>query len=197
MQPMNELADGSTHVDDRLRLEELFRENSQALLGYLLRRTEDPEDASDALADVMLVVWRRLDDVPPGKDARLWLFGVARRVLANTRRSAERRLRLGERLRQEVAGASVPGPDDEHETEAVRAAIRKLPERHREVLLLNAWEGLKPREIAAVIGVIPATARNRLRRARNQLRRELEAMESADPRDRGRPAVRPTTEERT
>jgi hypothetical protein len=45
--------------------------------------------------------------------------------------------------------------------------------------------------------VIPATARNRLRRARNQLRRELEAMESADPRDRGRPAVRPTTEERT
>jgi RNA polymerase sigma factor (sigma-70 family) len=199
MEPMADLAEGRTLADDRRRLEQLFGEHSHALLGYLLRRTEVPEDASDALAEVMLVAWRRLDDVPPVEEARLWLFGVARRVLANLRRSAERRLRLGERLRQELAGAAFPEPEDENEAEVVRAAIRKLPEAQREVLLLNAWEGLEPAEIGVVIGVIPATARTRLHRARNQLRRELEAMEGAeeDPRGAGSPVVRRAMEERT
>jgi RNA polymerase sigma factor (sigma-70 family) len=176
---MNEPSGGSRLLDDRARLEQLFRENSTCVLGYLLRRTEDPEDASDALAEVMLVAWRRLDDVPSGDKARLWLFGVARRVIANTRRSSERRLRLGERLRQQLPGAMVPESEEEHEAEVVRAAIRRLSEAQREVLLLNAWEGLEPAEIAAVINVVPATARTRLHRARNQLRRELEAMEGA------------------
>lgn len=197
MQPIDELAEGGTVADDRRRLEELFHEHSQALLAYLLRRSEIPEDASDALAEVMLVAWRRLDDVPPGDEARLWLFGVARRVVANTRRSAERRLRLGDRLRREFAPAVAPGPEDEHEADVVRAAIRKLPEGQREVLLLNAWEGLEPAEIAAVTGVIPATARARLHRARKQLRRELESMVGGGPPGRGLPVMRRAREERT
>src|SRR4051794_39382842 len=109
---------------DQQQLEELFHDNSQSLLGYLLRRTDNPEDASDALAEVMLVAWRRLDDVPAGDEARLWLFGVARRVLANSRRSTERRRRLGERLRQELAAAPVQQPLDGR-ADAVRAALRK------------------------------------------------------------------------
>src|SRR5690242_5665228 len=164
-------------VADRRRLEQLFRDHGDALLGYLLRRSADAEDASDAFADVMLVAWRRLDKVPAGDEARLWLFGVARRTLANAQRSARRRARLGERLRQELSAAAASTTTDFAEFELVHEAIRRLPEQQREVLLLSAWEGLEPTEIAAVIGVIPATARTRLRRARNRLRRELEAME--------------------
>jgi RNA polymerase sigma-70 factor (ECF subfamily) len=46
----------------------------------------------------MLVAWRRLDDVPDDGTARLDLYGVARRVLANHQRGQIRRARLAERL---------------------------------------------------------------------------------------------------
>src|SRR4051794_5557806 len=87
----------------RERFESLVHENSRAILGYALRRTERPEDAADVLSDVLLIAWRRLDDVPPEPEARLWLFGVARRVIANQSRSTAARLRLGERLRQQIS----------------------------------------------------------------------------------------------
>jgi RNA polymerase sigma-70 factor (ECF subfamily) len=69
------------------RFEGLFRDNYAAVRGYALRRA--PRDmAQDVVAETFLVAWRRLDDVPA--DALPWLYGVARRVLANQRRSADR-----------------------------------------------------------------------------------------------------------
>jgi hypothetical protein len=43
---------------------------------YALRRTLSPDDAADILAETFLVAWRKLDQVPSGPDARLWLFGL-------------------------------------------------------------------------------------------------------------------------
>lgn len=185
------------------RLEELFHENARPLLGYALRRTEKPEDAADVVSEVMLVAWRRLDDVPAGSEARLWLFGVARRVLANQGRSAARRLKLGERLRDAVSSLSTPDEAELHQQrEEVRAAVRRLPETDREVLLLVAWEGLEPHEAAKVMAISAVAARTRLHRARRRLRRELAAPGVTDgpaSRDRTNPAPEarfyPRTEE--
>ena len=65
---------------------------------------------ADLLADVYLVAWRRIDEVPRGDGARMWLYGVARRQLANQRRGDRRRSALA----SELAGAlrSVTPPDD-------------------------------------------------------------------------------------
>lgn len=81
---------------------ELYRGNMRELLGYALRRCADPDDAADVVAETFLTAWRRLAEVPPGADGRLWLFGTARHVLANHDRSARRRDRLTERLRDEL-----------------------------------------------------------------------------------------------
>ena len=182
-------------VSPRERLEELFHENARPLLGYALRRTERPEDAADVLSDVMLVAWRRLDDVPAGSEARLWLFGVARRVLANQGRSAARRLNLGERLRDELSGFSIPDHAELHQDrEEVRAALRRLSEADRELLLLVAWEGLEPHEAAKVLSISAVAARTRLHRARRRLRRELGAAgvdNGPAPRDREKQAGEP------
>jgi RNA polymerase sigma-70 factor (ECF subfamily) len=157
----------------RKRFESLAHENSRAILGYALRRTERPEDAADVLSEVLLIAWRRLDDVPRGPEARLWLFGVARRVIANENRSAAARLRLGERLRQEIS--QVVGDESAAigERESVRAALGRLGQEDREILLLVAWEDLKVTEAAKVIGISAPGARSRLHRARRRLRREL------------------------
>src|ERR1700735_4326130 len=56
------------------------------ILGCAPRRTHNPADAADVIAETFLTAWRRLDAVPPGDEARLRLYGVARRVLAHYRR---------------------------------------------------------------------------------------------------------------
>src|SRR6185369_10842354 len=92
------------------RFEALYAATREPILAYLLRRVDWPEDAADLLADVYLVAWRRIDEVPRGDGARMWLYGVARRQLANHRRGDRRRTALASAL----AGAlrSVTPPDD-------------------------------------------------------------------------------------
>jgi RNA polymerase sigma-70 factor (ECF subfamily) len=156
------------------RFEGLYRAEARALLGYALRRVAQPEDAADIVAETMLVAWRRLDDVPSGSEARPWLFGVARRVLANGRRGSRRRRNLAERLRSDLG--ALLGSDQLGAVETnvvVRAALARLDPDDREILRLTSWEGLQPHEIAVVVEMRAATVRTRLHRARQRLRHEL------------------------
>jgi RNA polymerase sigma-70 factor (ECF subfamily) len=157
--------------DRRARFEAIYAAHGRQVLAYALRRTSQPADAADVLAEAFVVAWRRLDDVPDGTEAGLWLYGVARRVLANQRRGARRRAALGERLAEVLAEHVAPDPAEQLETAAaVRAALVGVPEGDREVLLLAGWEGLTAPEIAVVLGVPAATVRTRLHRARGRLR---------------------------
>jgi len=92
------------------RFAALFNRTHRPLLAYAVRRVTDPADAADIVAETFLVAWRRLDEVPPDEQARPWLFGVARRVLANYYRGEHRRVALGERLRTSLAEV-VPAPE--------------------------------------------------------------------------------------
>lgn len=74
----------------RVRFTDLFDRTHAPLLAYAVRRVADPADAADVVAETFLVAWRRLDDVPAGEAARPWLYGVARRVLANHYRGERR-----------------------------------------------------------------------------------------------------------
>lgn len=150
----------------------LFEAHFRDLLGYALRRVAAPEDAAEVVAETMLVAWRRLGEIPPG-DARLWLYGVARRVLANHHRAEGRRGRLGERLRQQLSTVTPDVADSVASAVSVRSALSALGDGDREVLELTAWEGLAPHEVADVLGLSAGTVRARLHRARTRLRTEL------------------------
>ena len=76
----------AVHIRAAETFRALLEDHARAVLGYALRRTHDPADAADAVAETFLVVWRRLEDAPFGRETRPWLFGVARRTLANQRR---------------------------------------------------------------------------------------------------------------
>jgi RNA polymerase sigma-70 factor, ECF subfamily len=145
----------------RQRFEALAGEVLLPLQRYLRRRTED---ADDVLSEVLLVLWRRLEDVPD--EALPWAYGVARGCLANHRRSAQRRLKLVRRLATERV---VEASDDTDLAEALAC----LREDDREVLRLWAWEQLPPREIAVVLGITPNAASIRLHRATKKLRHQL------------------------
>jgi len=146
----------------------VYEANFGAILGYAVRRVDDPTDAADVVSETFLVAWRRLDDVPPGQE-RLWLFGVARNVLANHHRSVRRRGRLGERLRDELPHDVVPDPAvDAAERDRVRRALSRVSPDDRELLTLVGWDGLAPTEAAAVLGIAPGATRMRLSRARRR-----------------------------
>lgn len=157
----------------RDRFEALYQEYHGPVLAYALRRTDSADDAADVIADTFATAWRRLDDVPPGEQARLWLYGVARRTLANHRRSQRRRSSLADRLRAELAVAPRP-PEYTGELAEVAAAFARQSAGDREVLALEGWEGLDPAQIAAVLGCSPNAARIRLHRARRRLAAALE-----------------------
>lgn len=148
----------------------LYAEHFTAILAYALRRVDRPEDAADVAADTFLVAWRRLAHVPHGGDARPWLYGVARRTLANQRRGETRRTALGRRLREELPAVVPDASDDVVQRADVTAAMQRLSGRDQEVLELHLWEGLEPREIAEVLGLTTVVVRPRLSRARARLR---------------------------
>ena len=129
--------------DDRFR--RLYAEHFDAVLGFALRRTDRPEDAADVTAETFLVAWRREPHVPDGDAARPWLYGVARRVLANHRRGEGRRVALGDRLRQQLSLAMADlSAEVVHRTDVTTAMVR-LSARDEEVLQLHLWEGLESR----------------------------------------------------
>lgn len=148
----------------------LYDAHFDAVLGYALRRTERPEDAADVVSETFLVAWRRCHHVPVGDGCLPWLYGVARRQLANQRRGELRRRRLGERLRRDL---SLVVPDVSAQVvqdHAVAGAMSRLSARDEEVLQLHLWEELEPREIAEVLGLPATVVRPRLSRARARLR---------------------------
>jgi RNA polymerase sigma-70 factor, ECF subfamily len=156
---------------DQERFRRLFDDAYRPLLAYALRRTEEAADAEDVVAETMLVAWRRQRDLPTGEEAIPWLYGVARRVLANQRRSRARRRRL-ERLLQPLLRQSTHQEEIEP-VDAVIAATRRLPPSDQEVLRLAAWENLSHAQIGTVLGCSENAAALRLHRARRRLREEL------------------------
>lgn len=160
--------------DPEQQFRALYDGNFAAVLGYALRRVEQPADAADVVSEVFLVAWRRLDEAPGG-DGRPWLFGIARHVLANYHRGLRRRHRLGGRLRDALTRDVVPDPAVSlAEWDRVRRMLMKLGPDDRELLMLVGWDGLTPSEAAGVIGIAPGAARMRLARARQRFRELLE-----------------------
>jgi RNA polymerase sigma factor (sigma-70 family) len=157
----------------------LYRDQGRAILAYALRRVEDPEDAADVVAETFLVAWRRLGEVPLGEEGRLWLYAVARRVIANLHRAERRRTRLGQRLAESMRIELATQPAPAGEGAEVLRAMGGLGDDDRELLLLVSWEELSPGEAAKVLGISSLAARSRLHRARRRLRALLEQRESA------------------
>lgn len=106
--------------------------------------------------------------MPSDETARLWLFGVARRVLANEWRGQRRRSRLFDRLVATISAVGPPVDDSFREHADVRDALTSLAELDADILRLAYWEELTPAEIAVVLEMKPATVRSRLTRARQR-----------------------------
>lgn len=160
---------GMDRTKRRHRFEALAAEVYEPLQRYVRRRAP-AQDVDDIVADTMLTLWRRLDDVPV--DAGLpWTLGVARRQIANHRRSNGRRLSLALRIGSQPR----PDPEDSNPLDPeLEVALANLGEPDREILRLWAWQGMEAAEIGTALGITPNAAAIRLHRAKKKLGENLD-----------------------
>jgi RNA polymerase sigma-70 factor (ECF subfamily) len=157
----------------RARFESIYREFSPQVFTYCLRRTREPDEV---FAETFLVVWRRIDDVPPSPGTLPYLYGIAGRVLSTHLRGLRRRTRLDAKL----ASLGVEPPLDpgaaalSPRLQEVAAAVERLPFKDREIVKLYAWEELPRETIAQIMGMTRNAVDQRIHRAYKRLARVLE-----------------------
>jgi RNA polymerase sigma-70 factor, ECF subfamily len=153
--------------DERLR--SLARDFTPQVASYLYRRAYPLTTAEidDLVEEVLVIVWRRLDDVPEGAELP-WMIGVARNVLNNARRKHSRRRSAHERLRPRGDAASAE--DSVAANEQLRDALGALGEADREILLLHYWDGFDAAALAASFSISEGAAATRLSRATERFR---------------------------
>ena len=150
----------------RARMDQLFTSYSADVFAFALRRSS-PSTAEDVVSETFLVAWRRLDSIPA--TPKPWLLAVARRVLANQRRSSGRQSAVRLRLSASDADAGFQADEERSGDAAVLDALAQLPLADRDAITLIAWDGLSAEEAAIVLGCSRATFYVRLHRAKKRL----------------------------
>jgi RNA polymerase sigma-70 factor, ECF subfamily len=170
----------------------------QARVFRLARRlTGNDGDAQDALQDAFLQVYRSLPSFRGEARFSTWLYRIATNAALMLRRARARRPAesLEEYLPRFDAGgqhAATPAElrvagradeilDRQILAEKARAGIERLPDLYREAFVLRDLEELTTSDVAEVLGLEPATVRQRVHRARLMLRGYLGALAEVKP----------------
>jgi RNA polymerase sigma-70 factor (ECF subfamily) len=167
-------AHANSDEESRRLFEAIFAEHYDAVLAYAAARA-DIDTAREVVADTFLVAWRRLDIVPA--QPRGWLIAVARRVLADHRRSVSRRDSLISRVSRERVPVAAAPDDALIHREQLLGAWQGLSSSDQEVLRLIAWDGLSRTDAAEALGCTRAGFAVRLHRARKRFESLLAAQE--------------------
>ncbi len=157
----------SERTDSESDFASLFQSEFPRLFRYLDRLSGDPDLASD-LAQEAFVRLHRRGSAPESPGA--WLATVATNLFRNQRKTAGRRRRLLTLTRGAAAHSDPPPPpsrciEADEERRRVRAALDRLSERDRQLLLLRA-EGYSYRELANILDLLEASVGTSLARAR-------------------------------
>lgn len=170
----------------------LVRRYERELYGYLRRYLGDDDLADDVFQNTFVAVFLKIQQYEPGRPARPWLYAIATNqaidALRKKNRRADRRADLivaadddGEpRPLFELMPAADPAPPDHadraEQRELVRAAVDRLPDLLRQVVLLAYFQGMKYRDIADALDIPVGTVKSRLHAALVKLTEEWEAM---------------------
>lgn len=164
------------------RFAAIYDRHVGAVHGYLRRRVGD-EVAEDLTAEVFVRAFRGRAKYGVQHDTALpWLLGIASNLIGDHRRAERRRLRALERLASESASATRDRESFALSSSLVHA-LRRLPARDRDALLLVVWGELSYEEAARALCVPVGTVRSRIARARGRLVANRDVARFAELRD--------------
>jgi RNA polymerase sigma-70 factor (ECF subfamily) len=152
---------------DELALAALYRRYDDYIRRAIVSFGTDFDEMDDCAQETWIRVIRGLPNFRGTARFDVWLWRIAKNIVAERRRSQSRRLR---------ASKTVPSlgrtTDQPLETKAIVDAVRSIPPRMRVVLLLAA-EGYTHSEIAVRLGISEGTSKSQLNKARAKVRSEL------------------------
>lgn len=163
----------------------LVARHERRIYRLAIRMSHNPADAEEIAQETFLHAHRSLATFEGGSRFATWLYRIAVNEALMRRRAAQRRPTdsLDELLRARgdgvVYGRSPPAAaadallDEKSLAEAVRQALAELDDSQRAALVLRDLEGLSSEEAASVLGLTPATVRQRAHRARLRLKDRL------------------------
>jgi len=152
------------------RFTALYTAQHSRIVAYAYRRLGDRAAAEDVAAEVFRIAWERVGEGVPTPG---WLFTTARHKVFHHYRDAARRTALELTMAAELGR---PEAGDKL-NQRLLAALDRLPEPTRELLLAHYWDGLSGAECADLLGCPAGAIWVRLHRARAALRREYERNE--------------------
>lgn len=171
---------------DEQALAALYDRWAAPLLSFVERMCGDRAQAEDVVQEVFLRVWRAAGRYQPTAKYSTWIFQIARNAWLNEREKQLRRPIPLDIESPDAEGGSIPAPpaplDANPEKTAldaelgrrIDAAVRRLPEKLREVWILGAAQGRPYQDVAETLGIPVGTVKSRMFQAVRVLRSELE-----------------------
>jgi len=166
----------------------LVRRYEDRVYNLALRLVGNREDAADVAQEAFLAAYEGLERFRGESAFYTWLYSIAVNKALSFRRARDARKEFvlaSEDPPLEAAGNPGEIPEAEilarEKSEAIAAAIAKLPEEFRAAVVLKDIEGLEYEEIAEVVGVALGTVKSRLHRGRLALREALKPYLGAAP----------------
>jgi RNA polymerase sigma-70 factor (ECF subfamily) len=146
------------------RFEKMVNALSSDLYRYALMLCRNRTMAEDLVQETFMRAWRFLDSLREEKKAKSWLMTTLRREFA---RQFERYQPVFDDVElEQIAGSQAIDP----EVLALRRGLTQLPDKYREVLVLQVIGGYSGEEMARMLDLPRATVNTRLFRARQRLR---------------------------
>lgn len=157
-------------------LDRLYARYGPAVFSYLATWLGSPQLAEEILQDVMLAAWKSAPGFRGESKVLTWLLTIARNRAINARRKRSPVLVPLDDVFEFAEQDTGPLERIERNShqDAVRQALRTLPDQQREILVLTFYHQLSGSEIAAVLGISAGTVKSRLHRAKEMLRRTLQ-----------------------
>ena len=170
---------------DNLAWEALVRRYQARVYGLALSYTRNAEEARDAAQEIFVRIYRKIDSFDDQENFLPWLLRVGRNVCIDHLRRAKARGSDVNSAIEEEADWPSQGPSPESEAAAgesrrlIHAALGRLSETNREMIILKEIQGLKLEEIASLLSLPLGTVKSRSNRARLELARAVLALDPA------------------
>lgn len=179
---------GLAQEGDAVAFERLISLYQSKVYGFARAYCSDPSEAADLAQEALIKVYRSLHSFRFQSSLLTWMFRIVKNVALDHYRSRQQRERRREQpiegtsegdLRGGSTGGRCENPDPEdhlladEQRQALWAALSRVPEVYRTVVVLTDMQGLSYEEVAAIVGTPVGTVKSRLNRGRDALREVL------------------------
>jgi RNA polymerase sigma-70 factor (ECF subfamily) len=167
----------SSYKNEKMDFEEITFKHMKELYSVATRLTKNPDEAEDLIQDTYLKAYRFFHKFQKGTNIKAWLYKIMIRLFYTKYRKDKLELIRTEPLKDDEFVSSEADPENIYlerlNDEEVLAAIDRLPQHSKTIILLADIEELSYQDISKILKVPIGTIMSRLHRARKRLANEL------------------------